>query len=106
MLGQTCSIISRTAGTATDAYGNVISTAGTTSVACEIQQLRRSEPGEQGEFSVTEWMGFFPSGTTLDTGDAVSEASLGTFEVVGRPWDANTGSAAVNHVEATLKVTE
>lgn len=104
MFGQTCTILSRTAGTVTDSYGNVIQgNAGTATVACEIQQLRRSEPGEEGEFSVSEWMGFFPTGTALDTGDTVSEATLGTFEVVGKPWDANTGSAAVNHLEATLK---
>lgn len=100
---QTCTIVSRTAGTATDVYGNQTSGTATSTVACEIQQIRRSEPGEQGEFSVTEWMGFFPSGTTITTAATVSEASLGTFEVVGRPWDANLGSDAVNHVEATLK---
>lgn len=102
MMNRTCSIISRTAGT--DAYGNdVQGAAGTTTVACEIQQIRRAEPGEQGEFSVTEWMGFFPTGTSFDTGDQISEPSLGTFEVVGRPWDADSGSAVVNHVEATLR---
>lgn len=102
-LGQACVIASRTAGTATDAYGNPL--AGTTlgTVSCEIQQIRRSEPGEEGEFSVTEWMGFFPTGTVLDTSDLVTETSLGTFEVIGDPWDANLGSSAVNHVEATLK---
>lgn len=102
-LGQTCVIASRTAGTTLDAYGN--SLAGTTlgTVSCEIQQVRRSEPGEQGEFSVTEWTGFFPSGTVVDTSDLVTESSLGTFEVIGDPWDANLGSAAVNHVETSLK---
>ena len=99
----TCTIVSRTAGTATDDYGNVTAGTATSTVACDIQQVRRTEPGEQGEMSVTEWMGFFPSGTVLDTSDAVTEATLGTFEVVGRPWDANTDSDAINHVEVTLK---
>lgn len=105
LLSRSGTILSRTAGTATDIYGDP--TQGTTSVAvqCEIQQLRREEPGEAGEFSVTEWVGFFPSGTSLDTGDAVVVASIGTFEVVGEPWDANSGSSAVHHVEATLKRT-
>lgn len=106
LLNKTCSIISRTAGTA-DIYGNVTQgIAGTVSVACDIQQIRRTEPSEEGEFSVTEWAAFFPSGTALDTGDLVTESSLGTFEVIGRPWDADQGSVAVNHVEATLKVSE
>lgn len=106
LMGRAGTILSRTAGTATDVYGNA--TQGTTSVAisCEIQQIRRAEPGDQGEFSVTEWVGFFPSGTSLDTGDQVVVASMGgTFEVVGEPWDATTGSAAVRHMEATLKRT-
>lgn len=102
LLTRSGTILSRTAGTATDAYGNVIQ--GTTSVAvmCEIQQQRREEPGEEGEFSVTEWVGFFPTGTAIDTGDQVS-AMGSIFEVVGDPWDATTGSTAVHHVEATLK---
>lgn len=103
LLNRSGTILSRTAGTATDAYGNAVSTVGTVAVDCEIQQKSREEPGEEGEFSVTEWIGFFPSGTSLDTGDQVVVASLGTFEVVGDPWDANSGSSAVHHLEATLK---
>lgn len=102
LLTRSGTILSRTAGTATDVYGNA--TSGTTSVpvSCEIQQLRRSEPGEAGEFSVTEWVGFFPTGTVIDTGDAlVVDGS--TYEVVGDPWDADSGTAAVHHVEASLK---
>lgn len=107
LMGRTCTIVNRTSGTAQDIYGNVVPTsAGTITVACEIQQERRAEPGDEGELSVTEWVAFFPSGTAIDTGDTVSEATLGAFEVVGRPWDANSGSPAVHHVEATLKVTD
>lgn len=103
LLNRSGTILSRTAGTAMDVYGNIAQTSGTTAVDCEIQQIRRSEPGEAGEFSVTEWVGFFPTGTALDTGDQVVVASMGTFEVVGDPWDANSGSSAVHHLEATLK---
>jgi hypothetical protein len=104
-LPLTCSVVSRnTAGTAVDVYGNVTpANSGTVSVACDIQQIRRAEPGDEGELSVTEWMAFFPTGTVVDTSDQITEATLGTFEVVGDPWDANTGSAAVDHVAATLK---
>jgi hypothetical protein len=112
MMNKTCTVLSRTAGTATDVYGNP--TYGTTSVSvpCEIQAAggragagARREPGEEGELSITDWIAFFPSGTVIDTSDQVSEASLGTFEVIGDPWDANSGSAAVNHVEANLRKT-
>ena len=103
LMNRSGTILSRTAGTATDIYGNPTQGTTSTTVLCEVQQERRSEPGDQGEFSVTEWVGFFPSGTALDTGDAVVVANLGTFEVVGDPWDANQGSAAINHLEASLK---
>lgn len=98
-------ILRRTAGTAIDIYGEP--TRGTTSVAvlCEIQQRRTEEPGEAGEFSIANWDGFFPSGTAIDTGDAVVAPTKGTFEVIGEPWDAEEGSAAVNHVEVALKRT-
>lgn len=106
LLNRSGTILSRTAGTAIDAYGNATQGTTPTAVDCEIQQTRRSEPGEEGEFSVTEWVGFFPIGTTLDTGDQVVCTSAGgTFEVVGAPWNADSGSSAVHHLEATLKRT-
>lgn len=105
LLNRAGSIIHRTAGTAVDIYGEPTQGTTSTAVLCEIQQQQRSEPGEGGEFSDTGWIGFFPTGTTLDTGDAVTVASMGTFEVVGEPWDANTGSAAVHHMEASLRKT-
>lgn len=106
LLDQTCSIQRRTAGTATDIYGEA--TKGTTTVTgipCDVQQIRREEPGQAGEFSVSEWWGFFPAGTGLDTGDAVVHPTKGTFEVTGEPYDADQGSSAVSHMEATLKRT-
>lgn len=105
LLDQTCSILRRTAGTTLDTYGEA--TQGTTTfgtIACDVQQVRTSEPGEAGEFSVSEWWGFFPSGTGLDTGDAVVHPTKGTFEVTGEPYDADQ-SQSVGHMQATLKRT-
>jgi hypothetical protein len=106
LLSRSGTILSHTAGTTLDTYGEALQGTTSTAVSCEIQQERREEPGEAGEFSVTEWVGFFPIGTTLDTGDQVVCSSAGgTFEVVGEPWNADSGSSAVHHVEATLKRT-
>jgi hypothetical protein len=102
LLNQAGTILTRTAGTAVDAYGNAVATEGTTSVMCNIQQVSRSEPGTEGEMSVTEWKGFFPTGTSLDTSDVVVVGDA-TYEVIGDPWDATMGSAAVHHLECTLK---
>jgi hypothetical protein len=105
LLSRSGTILSRTAGTALDTYGEPLQGTTSTAVACEVQQVQSDEPGDQGEFSVTGWKGYFPTGTTLDTGDAVSVSGMGTFEVVGEPWDANSGSSAVHHMEVSLRRT-
>lgn len=105
LLSRSGTILSRTAGTALDTYGEPLQGTSSIAVSCEIQQIQSTEPGESGEFAVTGWLGFFPTGTTLDTGDAVACEGK-TYEVVGEPWDANSGSSAVHHVEVRLKRTE
>jgi hypothetical protein len=67
-----------------------------------LQQRRRDEGDTVGEVSETLWDVFLPTGTTLDTGDAVLVGNY-RYEIVGQPWDATEGSTAVHHVEATAK---
>lgn len=73
---------------------------------CEIQQVDRSEPGDQGELSDTLWNGYFPAGTDLSTADAVRVPDLGEFELVGAPWPVrNRRTQQESHVEASLRRT-
>lgn len=102
LLGDTCVITRRTAGTALDADGNQISTTVAGTTTCSLQQTQRTEPDDQGEFSLTTWDLFLPTGTGIDTGDYVTVGGT-NYEVVGQPWDATEGSTAVHHVEATVK---
>lgn len=72
------------------------------------KQVRRAseEPDTQGELSDTAWVGFFPSGTELSTGDAIRVEGLGTLELVGDPWDVRSPrTQTVHHVEAPLRQT-
>ena len=75
-----------------------------TETVCDLQQRQRDEPDPAGELSITTWDIFFPAGTEVDTGDAVIVGSY-VYELLGDPWDANQGSAAVNHVAATVRRT-
>jgi hypothetical protein len=101
LFSRDCTIIRRTAGTALDQYGNAL--AGTVHVQtkCELQQIRRDEPEAQGEFSITTWNLYLPIGGTIDTSDVVVIDGA-TYELVGDPWYANTGTTQVHHVEATV----
>ncbi len=98
-----CDIITRTAGTIDDGYGNLREVEGTVTTVCDLQQVAREEPGLAGELSKTTWNLFLPvtAGTILDTADAVVVKG-DEYEMVGDPWLADTGSTRVNHVEATV----
>lgn len=95
-----CEVISYTEGTITDDYGNPQVTRGTIDTVCDYQQVRTTEPALAGESSITTWDFFFPTGTVIDTASRVVVDGA-TYELVGDPWDANQGSNAVNHIEAT-----
>jgi hypothetical protein len=104
LLGSTCVITRRTAGTALDADGNLISTTTAGTTICSLQQTRRDEPSSEGEFSVTTWNLFLPTGTGIDTGDKVTVDGA-DYEMVGAPWDAREGSPDVWHLECSVKRT-
>jgi hypothetical protein len=102
LLSTTCTIVRRTDSGATDDDGNAIKTETPYQTVCSLQQVRRDEPPASGELSVTLWDLFLPTGTAIDTSDAVIVDGA-VYEVVGQPWDATEGSAGVHHVEATVK---
>lgn len=96
-----CTIIRRSDVGDVDEDNNEIPGETPVETLCNLQQVRRDEPASEGELSVTAWNCYFPAGTELTTADAV-EIEGHLYELAGDPWDANQGSAAVNHVEATL----
>lgn len=104
LLTRRLTIVNRSDTGAIDEYGGDIPTETLVDVLGEIQQTRRTEPAGEGELSDAEWTLFLPTGTTINTGDSVIYAGH-VYEVVGQPWDATTGSAAMHHVEATLRRT-
>lgn len=104
LLNQPCTIVSRSDEGDTDAYGDPILTESAAETTCVLQQNRRDEPGEAGELSDTLWTLFLPTGTALNTDDAVVVNGK-IYELVGEPWDATEGSADMHHVEATLRRT-
>lgn len=103
LINRPCTIIRRTASSSRDDYGNKIRTEQAIPTVCEVQQLRRDEPADQGELSVTQWNAYFPAGTALDTSDVVVVDGLGEFEVVGAPEQKrNPRTRLEGQVEATL----
>lgn len=100
-----CTIVRRTNSEDVDELGNAVNTEAETETVCDLQQRQRDEPETAGELSVTTWDIFFPAGTEIDTGDSVIVGGY-VYEMLGDPWDANQGSAAVNHVAATVRRTE
>lgn len=105
LIATPCTIVRRLAGEDIDELGNPIAGEEFVETVCELQQKRRDEPLLEGEYGTSAWDCFFPSGTEIDTTDGVIIEPHGEFEVVGNPWHANQGSAAVNHVATTLRRT-
>jgi hypothetical protein len=70
----------------------------------EVQQLRREEPAQAGEFSETEWR-LYLDGTqeALETADGVRVDGV-DYELAGAPWEVRSPrSGSVHHTEATLR---
>jgi hypothetical protein len=106
LISTPCTILRRSSGGEVDDYGDPVVSETESETVCELQQLSRAEPAAEGELGVSTWVVFFPVNTEVDTSDAVVVEGQGTFELVGDPWNANQGSAAVNHVAATARKTE
>lgn len=103
LINRECSIIRRRPGTTDDGYGNEIPEETVVASVCEIQQRRRDEPGDAGEVSETDWIGFFLPDESLRTADAIAVDGE-EYEVVGDPWRArNPRTREFSHVEASLK---
>ena len=105
LINRPCILSRRLPTGSEDAYGNVVPNEQNIETLCEIQQRRRDEPDAQGEFSDTEWLGFFLPADSVHTGDVVTVDSE-EYEVVGEPWRArNPRTKATQHTEATLRRT-
>ncbi len=103
LLNRPVTIIRRTESGDVDAYGNTVYDEAMVDVLGELQQIRRDEPGGEGETSDTKWALFLPAGTALSTRDIVLVEDE-EYEVIGEPWSArNPLEQALSHVEATLR---
>lgn len=102
LLNRPCVIEVRGPG-GRDEYNNETEVVVDVTTVCELQQRQRTENGDRGEVSVTEWLLVVPAGTNISTGDSVRVDGDG-YEVIGEPWQArNPRTQTVSHVEATLK---
>lgn len=103
LLNRTCTIIRRSESGSTDELGNEIPDEEAVETVCELQQRNRSEQGNQGEVSSTDWLLILPADTDIGTGDAVV-VDEEVYEMVGDPWPArNPRTATESHVEASLR---
>lgn len=101
LANRPCTIITRVAGDVDD-YGDETYTETEVETTCELQQIQRDEPQTAGELSVTHWLLIlWDTSIDLDTASVVEVESV-RYEMVGDPWVADSGSAAVHHIEATL----
>lgn len=106
LMNRPCTIVYRDTGTETDDYGDPVVTETTVETSCELQQKTREEPPLEGETSVTEWnVYFWDISLELYTADALI-VDGDTYELVGIPWVADSGSSAVRHIEATAKLSK
>lgn len=86
-----------------DEYGNQKQGETTTEIVCEVQQRRRDEQPD-GSPAEGDWLGVFPAGTVVDSGDKIVVEGLGEFELIGDSWAArNPRTQTESHVEATLR---
>lgn len=106
LLNTEATILRRSPSGEEDPYGNELQAEEEVDVLCEVQQIRRDEPDDQGELSETHWLGIFPAGTELRTGDAVRVEGIGLLELAGDPWAArNPRLRQVSHLEVTMRRT-
>ena len=104
LLNRPVTIVRRVTSDDVDDYGNEIPAETYLDVLAELQQVRRAEPGGEGELSSEDWRGFFAPGTVLTTADAVLDPEFGEFELVGDPWPATSArTGRVSHVEVSLR---
>lgn len=92
------------AASLTDGYGDTLpdwSTATRTSSRARIVYRTSSEELGERDARLSEWVGYFPTGTDIVATDRV-EWDDRTFEVVGPPNPAPARSSTAHHVEANL----
>lgn len=100
---QPCTLITRAPSGETDDYGDDVIEEDEVETVCAIQQRDRREPGDAGENSISDWIGFFLAGEMLDTASAVEQDGR-KFEFVGEPWPViNHRTGVVHHIEASLR---
>ena len=60
----------------------------------------------QGDLSDTTWRAFFLATETVGGGDAIYDADVGLFEVVGDPWSVEDHLlSSTHHIEANVRRT-
>jgi hypothetical protein len=102
LLNTPCVITRNLPGSTEDEFGNEIPQTDEIETVCELQQQQRSEPGNEGELSVTTWLLVLPAGTVLRTSDKI-EIGGDVYEVEGDPWAVrNPRTQTDSHVEATV----
>jgi hypothetical protein len=103
-----CTVLRR-AVTGEDEFGDSIKGSTKVETRCSLQLGGgvgggRLEHVDHGEISDEIWALYLPIGTEIDTGDAVIGNGK-KYELVGDPWNAEEGSRAMWHVEATVRRT-
>ena len=106
LLTRPMTLVRRASTGTTDPYGNQSPSETSVQVVGELQQQRRTEPGEQGEFSDTQWLIVLPADIIdVTTGDLIICDSE-TYELVGDPWRVTCPrTGTVSHMECTARRT-
>lgn len=103
LLNTPCTLILRSASGSTDELGNEIPSETPVDTVCELQQKMRSEGGDEGEVSETDWLIILPAGTQVRTGDAALVGEY-EYEMIGDPWHVrNPRIELESHVEITAR---
>jgi hypothetical protein len=108
LLKTPCTVLRR-AVTGNDEFGDSVKESTEVETRCALQPGGRVGGGrlehdKHGEISDEIWALYLPIGTEIDTGDAVV-VNRKKYELVGDPWNAEEGSPAMWHVEATVRRT-
>lgn len=67
-----------------------------------VAQQDRSEPQEFRDASVSDWLGYWPTGTPITQASRVTANGI-TYAVEGPPWSAVDPVGSDDHIEATLR---
>lgn len=87
---------------ARDEYGNIVTSATTSTTRCYMAQQSRTEVGLDN-IERERWATYFPADTALDANDRVV-VEAGEYEVIGQPWPVvHPATGFVDHLEATLE---